>query len=158
MNGSFNAYLLPKRPKLRHYRQHVTMKRKMVLEDDVKEFWGFYLLKGSRVRVSTCSRHEGASFSLIKDLKNAKRCSYLGELDSAEESDEISEEFEFDHEINRVHKVINGTVIVEERPVSSSTDVTAGDDARYQTVNDFMSTFHTMDSGAKQVCCILWYI
>ena len=62
---------------------------KMILEDDVKEFWGFYLLRGSTVRVSTCSRHEGASFSLIKDLKNAKRCSYLGELDSAEESSNL---------------------------------------------------------------------
>ena len=148
MNGSFNAYLLPKRPKLRHYRQHVTMKRKMILEDDVKEFWGFYLLRGSTVRVSTCSRHEGASFSLIKDLKNAKRCSYLGELDSAEESDEISEEFEFDHDINEVHKVFNGTVVVEER--RGNTEAT-DDQARYQKVNEFISTFHTMDSGSKQV-------
>ena len=48
-------------------------------------------------------RHEGASFILVKDLKNARRCSYLGELDSAEESDEISEEFEFDHDIKEVY-------------------------------------------------------
>ena len=55
--------------------------------------------KGSIVRLSVCSRHEGASFIVVKDLKNARRCSYLGELDSDEESDEISDEFEFTHNI-----------------------------------------------------------
>ena len=46
MNGSFNAYLLSQRPKLKQYhRQRVTMKRNMMLEDDIKEFWGFYLLR-----------------------------------------------------------------------------------------------------------------
>ncbi len=33
-------------------------------------------------------------------MKDARRCAWLGELDSAEEeSDEISDEFEFSHEI-----------------------------------------------------------
>eukprot|EP00095_Tigriopus_kingsejongensis_P000099 maker-scaffold1424_size42081-snap-gene-0.12 protein:Tk00099 transcript:maker-scaffold1424_size42081-snap-gene-0.12-mRNA-1 annotation:"hypothetical protein DAPPUDRAFT_299891" len=101
MNGSFNAYLLSERPTLQRYRQHVKMRRNMILEDDIKEYWGFYLLKGSFVRLSVCSRHEGASFIVVKGLKDARRCAYLGELDSAEESDEISQEFEFSHEITR---------------------------------------------------------
>ena len=46
MNGSFNAYLLAQRPKLKRWKQHVTMKRNMILQDDIKEYWGFYLLKG----------------------------------------------------------------------------------------------------------------
>jgi hypothetical protein len=95
MNGSFNAYLMQERPKIRQYRQHVTMNRNMMLEDDIKEYWGFYLLRGSIVRLAVCSRHEGASFIIVKGLKDAKRCSYLGELDSEEESEEISNEFEF---------------------------------------------------------------
>lgn len=96
MNGSFNAYLLAEKPKLRRWKQHVTMNRNMMLQDDIKEFWGFYLLRGSIVKLSVCSRHEGASFIVVKGLKDARKCSYLGELDSQEEeSDESSEEFEF---------------------------------------------------------------
>ena len=75
-----------------------------MLEDDIKEYWGFYLLRGSIVRLSVCSRHEGASFILVKDLKNAKRCAWLGELDSEEESDEISDEFEFKYNIDNLEK------------------------------------------------------
>ena len=41
----------------------------------------------------------GASFIVVKGLKDARKCSYLGELDSQEESDEISDEFEFAHHI-----------------------------------------------------------
>ena len=100
MNGSFNAYLLRERPKIDRYRHHISMHRKMILEDDIKEYWGFYLLRGSSVRLSVCSRHEGAGFIIVKGLKDARRCSYLGELDSNEDiSDDISDEFEFSHEI-----------------------------------------------------------
>ena len=38
----------------------------------------------------------------VSGLKDARRCSYLGELDSEEESDEISNEFEFSHEITAI--------------------------------------------------------
>ena len=78
--------------------------RNMMLEDDIKEYWGFYLLRGSIVRLSVCSRHEGASFIMVKDLKNAKRCAWLGELDSEEESDEISDEFEFKYNLDNPEK------------------------------------------------------
>ena len=89
------------------------MKRKMILEDDMKEYWGFYLLAGSNFRqicsiyfcysllsrVETCSRHEGASIVIVKGSKDAARCSWLGELDSQEESDELSNEFDYENEI-----------------------------------------------------------
>ena len=89
------------------------MKRKMILEDDMKEYWGFYLLAGSIFRqicsiylfysllsrVETCSRHEGASIVIVKGSKDAARCSWLGELDSQEESDELSNEFDYENEI-----------------------------------------------------------
>ena len=66
------------------------------MADDVKEYWGFYLLKGSHVRLSVCSRHEGAYFIVVKSLKDARRCAFLGELDSEEESDENSDSDEFE--------------------------------------------------------------
>jgi len=76
------------------------MERKIVnLEDDMKEYWGFYLLADSYFRLQTCSRHEGASVVVIKHSKNVERCAWLGELDSAEESDEISNEFDFQQEV-----------------------------------------------------------
>lgn len=71
------------------------MRRKMLLDDDMKEYWGFYLLAGSVFRVESCSRYEGASLVIIKGSKDAARCSWLGELDSQEESDELSNEFDF---------------------------------------------------------------
>lgn len=75
------------------------MHRKMMLEDDIKEYWGFHLLRGSVVRLSVCSRHEGASFIIVRGLEDAKRCAFLGELDSQEvESESNSDEFEFQHE------------------------------------------------------------
>lgn len=102
MNATFNAYLLPQKPRLSRLRHHVAMRRKMMLEDDIKEYWGFHLLRGSAVKLSVCSRHEGASFIIVKGLKDARRCAFLGELDSNEEeeseSQEISDEFEFSHE------------------------------------------------------------
>ena len=69
-----------KRPKIKRYRQHVVMNRNMMLQDDIKEYWGFYLLKGSTVKLSVCSRYEGASFIVVKGLKDARKCAWIGEL------------------------------------------------------------------------------
>ena len=49
--------------------------------------------------MQACSRHEGASVVVIKNTKNVAKCAWLGELDSAEESDEISSEFDFQQEM-----------------------------------------------------------
>ena len=51
MNSTFNAYLLPEKPKLLRKRHKVQMERKIVdLEDDMKEYWGFFLLADSYFR------------------------------------------------------------------------------------------------------------
>lgn len=55
-NATFNAFLMPNYPKVAKDRKVVTMTRHLLLSDDMKEYWGFYLLKGSTVTVSTCSR------------------------------------------------------------------------------------------------------
>ena len=36
---------------------------------------------------------------IVKGSKDAARCSWLGELDSQEESDELSNEFDYENEI-----------------------------------------------------------
>ena len=56
------------------------MNRNMILQDDIKEYWGFYLLKGSTVNLSVCSRYEGANFIVVKGLKDARKCAWIGEL------------------------------------------------------------------------------
>lgn len=56
MNTSFDAYLMSEKPSLTQKAQKLTMTRQFELDDDLKEFWGFYLLKGSEVTVSSCAR------------------------------------------------------------------------------------------------------
>ena len=51
----------------------VTMQRRMMLQDDIKEYWGFYLLKDSTVKLSVCSRYIGASFIVVK-VRQRKHC------------------------------------------------------------------------------------
>merc|ERR1719192_2492600 len=114
INSSFNAYLLPEKPKLQRKRHRIKMERKILeLEDDMKEYWGFYLLANSYFRLQTCSRHEGASVVIIKHSKNVERCAWLGELDSAEESDEISNEFDFKNEVLDVDEKAKVSVELE---------------------------------------------
>lgn len=55
-NISFNAFLMPEKPKISKNLKHVQMTRHLLLEDDMKEYWGFYLLQGSKVIVQSCSR------------------------------------------------------------------------------------------------------
>ncbi|RXG54509.1 hypothetical protein Avbf_12762 [Armadillidium vulgare] len=55
MNGSFNAYLVPEAPRKKlNYSIH-TMLQHVVLKDDVKEYWGFFLQKGSIVNINLCT-------------------------------------------------------------------------------------------------------
>jgi len=55
-NATFNAYLLAQKPDVQKAPKYVNLVREIVLEDDMKEYWGFYLLQGSTVTVSSCCR------------------------------------------------------------------------------------------------------
>jgi peptidyl-prolyl cis-trans isomerase SDCCAG10 len=55
-NTTFNAFLLPGQPVVEPEPLKVSMTRHLELEDDMKEYWAFYLLQGSSVTVSTCVR------------------------------------------------------------------------------------------------------
>ena len=92
--GTFNAYKLNEKPKIKQLKKKVTMNRNMMLQDDIKEYWGFYLLKGSTVQLSVCARHEGASFFVVRGVKDARRCAYLGELDSEVSQIQLGSTFE----------------------------------------------------------------
>ncbi|XP_048004675.1 uncharacterized protein LOC125240687 isoform X2 [Leguminivora glycinivorella] len=89
-NTTFNAFVMPGPPEMSQELVPVSMTRDLELEDDMKEYWGFYLLKGSTVTVSACVDHPGASLIMIKGYKHLKDCAYIGD-DSSEEVDELLE-------------------------------------------------------------------
>uniref|UniRef100_A0A1L8D9W4 Putative conserved plasma membrane protein n=1 Tax=Nyssomyia neivai TaxID=330878 RepID=A0A1L8D9W4_9DIPT len=89
-NISFNAFLMPNSPTISKDRLPVHMTRHLLLDDDMKEYWGFYLLKGSTVTVSSCTRWPGASLILIRGHRHLHECAYIGD-DSSEEEDELRE-------------------------------------------------------------------
>ncbi|KAK5648792.1 hypothetical protein RI129_003684 [Pyrocoelia pectoralis] len=88
-NATFNAFLLPEDPPMASTLKPVSMTREIYLEDDMKEYWGFYLLAGSTVTVSTCVRWPGASLIVIRGHKHLHDCAYIGD-DSSEEFEEIA--------------------------------------------------------------------
>ncbi|XP_066596567.1 uncharacterized protein [Prorops nasuta] len=78
------------KPRIRSEGVPVSMTRHLVLEDDMKEYWGFYLLRGSSVTVSTCVRWPGASLTMIRGHKHLHECAFIGD-DSSEELEELVE-------------------------------------------------------------------
>ncbi|XP_053985034.1 uncharacterized protein LOC128879681 isoform X2 [Hylaeus volcanicus] len=90
VNTTFNAYLMSDEPKVKSEIQPVSMTRHLILEDDMKEYWGFYLLSGSSVTVSTCVRWPGASLTIIRGHKHLHECAFIGD-DSSEELEELLE-------------------------------------------------------------------
>jgi hypothetical protein len=66
MNSSFHAFQLAGLPDLSPNRKHIRLKKSMSLPDDTLEYWGFYLLRGSTVVLSVCSRF--VSCQLISSL------------------------------------------------------------------------------------------
>ncbi|XP_043508550.1 uncharacterized protein LOC122527976 [Frieseomelitta varia] len=90
VNATFNAYLMNDEPKVENEFLPVSMTRHLILEDDMKEYWGFYLLRGSSVTVSTCVRWPGASLTMIRGHKHLHECAFIGD-DSSEELEELLE-------------------------------------------------------------------
>ncbi|XP_034245154.1 uncharacterized protein LOC117647506 [Thrips palmi] len=86
-NASFNAWMVEGSPR-RGRRQRVSLTRDISLDDDTKEYWGFYLLEGSSVTVSPCVRWPGVSLVVIKGYDHLLQCAYIGD-DSSEEAEEV---------------------------------------------------------------------
>ncbi|GLG97423.1 Uncharacterized protein GBIM_04188 [Gryllus bimaculatus] len=89
-NATFNAFLLPEQPQVAPEKKSVSMVRDLLLEDDMKEYWAFYLLRGSSITVSACVNHPGASLVVIRGHKHLHDCAYIGD-NSSEELDEVAE-------------------------------------------------------------------
>lgn len=87
-NATFNAFLLPESPTISMKSKPMSMVRHLNLEDDTKEYWGFYLLRGSTVTLSSCVRWPGASLIVIRGHKHLHECAYIGD-NSSEELDEM---------------------------------------------------------------------
>ncbi|XP_052121090.1 uncharacterized protein LOC113212116 isoform X2 [Frankliniella occidentalis] len=86
-NGSFSAWMMGGKPG-RGRRRRSSLVRDIRLGDDVKEYWGFYLLKGSSVTVSPCARWPGVSLVVIRGYDHLQQCAYIGD-DSSEEAEEV---------------------------------------------------------------------
>ncbi|XP_043263399.1 uncharacterized protein LOC122403740 isoform X2 [Colletes gigas] len=77
MNRTFNAFQMSQKPERTSYRKHTRLTKSMTLPDDTLEYWRFYLLEGSSVVLSVCSRFEGASILLVKGEHNLRTCGLL---------------------------------------------------------------------------------
>ncbi|KAG8226899.1 hypothetical protein J437_LFUL007813 [Ladona fulva] len=77
MNSTFTAYQLGHEPVLSPHRKHIHMKKSMLLPDDTLEYWGFYLLNGSSMTLSICSRYEGGRIMVVRGDRNLKTCGLL---------------------------------------------------------------------------------
>lgn len=56
MNVSFTAYMTDGVPQFTDTPQPLMFKKTLIIPDDEKEYWGFYLIKGSKFSLSTCSK------------------------------------------------------------------------------------------------------
>lgn len=77
MNSSFHAYQLKGVPQLSSKRKHIRLKKSMTLPDDTLEYWGFYLLRGAKVKLKVCSRYEGSRILVVRGERNLRTCGLL---------------------------------------------------------------------------------
>lgn len=74
MNSNFNAFQLRNKPEIATNRKHIRLKKSMTLPDDTLEYWGFFLLKGAKVRVKFCSRFDGSRILIIHGHRELNLC------------------------------------------------------------------------------------
>lgn len=92
MNTSFNAYQLDSRPEISSIRKQIRLKKSMRLPDDTLEYWGFFLLKGSTVKLSVCSKYEGARILVVKGDKILNTCGLLDHKGKNEPVGKVAED------------------------------------------------------------------
>ncbi len=89
---------------------------------------------------------------LITGLKDARRCAWMGELDSEEdeESDEISDEFEFTQTITDTTNMNASRTSMYDMYDIPSND-TRLDEEGQKTMIDFMDTFRELNDQSRQL-------
>ncbi|XP_043475237.1 uncharacterized protein LOC122506891 isoform X2 [Leptopilina heterotoma] len=164
VNTTFNAYLMSNEPNIKGDLVPVSMTRHLVLEDDMKEYWGFYLLRGSSVTVSTCVRWPGASLTIVRGHKHLHECTFIGD-DSSEELEELLQVAE-----EKGLLKVNGTIQNNESPSNAPDKMTkvhkdvkfhhhnskAPHKNRTFSSNDFNPSSHELDANAmKNILALL---
>lgn len=80
MNSTFSAFQMSGIPEVStSSRKHIQLKKSMKLPDDTLEYWGFFLPKGSTVRLSVCARWDGSHILVVKGDKVLRQCAGLSE-------------------------------------------------------------------------------
>ncbi|XP_066975169.1 uncharacterized protein [Macrobrachium rosenbergii] len=75
-NGTLDAFLVAGSPRVQRKRRHVSLKRNLTLRHDDIEYWGVYLLEGSKFSLSSCARWAGGTLLVVKGEDNLRKCFY----------------------------------------------------------------------------------
>lgn len=97
MNTSFTAYVTYGEPDTLETPTNLPLFDKhMSIPDDQKEYWGLYLLPGSTFTIKTCARFKGGTLLIVRGNNHMQYCAYVGENDSAGNSDQVSDSASFE--------------------------------------------------------------
>lgn len=98
MNSTFNSYLMNGWPQFENSTRTYFTTKHLELHAREKEYWGFYLPRGSVLTVATCARFDGAHLSVVKGKKSLKRCARAYDDASTESSTSAHADEEEDDE------------------------------------------------------------
>lgn len=164
MNGSYNAYVSSETPPASLTRSTHHMLYSTILEDDVKEYWGFHLLKGSTVTISTCASTDGGQLMILRGVNNLHRCAWIGEEDSAEDGDGMAGNPEpFSDEASDGHgpplpqetkKVVNEVNLQGDDPARDRPEVTTSEE-RQEELERLLRQAIRMSKNNKEILRLL---
>lgn len=164
MNGSYNAYVSSETPPASLTRSTHHMLYSTILEDDVKEYWGFHLLKGSTVTISTCASTDGGQLMILRGVNNLHRCAWIGEEDSAEDGDGMAGNPEpFSEEASDGHgpplpqetkKVVNEVNLQGDNPARDRPEVTTSEE-RQEELERLLRQAIRMSKNNKEILRLL---
>lgn len=157
MNGSFNAFMSHGFPGLERDRRRHVMLHSMKMRDDVKEYWGFHLLKGSTITLSSCARWDGGQLMILRGIENLRRCAWIGEKDSyedMEEDDDISSEERHKIQENFLKESLGSKPSGNEEP-QLPLDATKHSEERRQNLAQLLRKVIKMSKDKKEILKIL---
>ncbi|GAB6027626.1 hypothetical protein CHUAL_001867 [Chamberlinius hualienensis] len=92
INTTFNAYLMSDLPQFENSTRTYWTTKHYNLRAEEREYWGFYLPKGSSLSVSLCARYDGGKVVIFKGKRNMKKCARREEDDEPDDEHELSDE------------------------------------------------------------------
>ncbi|EFX90050.1 hypothetical protein DAPPUDRAFT_299889 [Daphnia pulex] len=136
-----DSYLMDRNPIASYQTQKMT--HHFELDDDLKEFWGFYLLKGSKLTIRSCARYMGATVMLVKGNSSLNLLSCL--KDGLSSSEEMSTEA-------KENITLQATEILSSHPSSERN----AQDTQFATnnnvtINDRSTTLSKLDEEVEEI-------